>query len=412
MYAWGGLATINLLRTKYHSPRINTSSFLHLYDRDTVVKAIKVFDCSDIWMSYSWGFSDKTEQKDRDFAISKIKDLHELGLRVHLYVQGLNVVSREFKTSEFACVDPNGRELPYSKGRRLICPNNPRVRKLLVDRVTNASNTSADGVYVDNILFGFPPAFIRRDYAPFFGCSCDYCKKTFYTQFGYALKFPIVSEENLHDYVNFRAQTLHDLIAELSWIAHMHHKFFGINLYDPIQMNSVFYFGYKLPKIEEYLDYLLIENHSLPSHGNTNAHLTTLVHESKKPVFVVSYDRGIGFEPEYSQADIDSIASESKIIGYKPCYKVSEFTTNGIWHTLDFSKLHKVNHDIKIKVADSHGQYELKSHRWYDAIISKIFGHIGIPIVSLYFENQIIYSIGSALYRRGIHAWKNFEFDD
>lgn len=410
LYAWGGPQTIRLLQKKYHSPKIDIQSFESLYDVERMKQAIDVFDAHDIWISYSWGFSQSNEYEDQKGIASKIHTLQSLGLRVHLYVQGLNLVSSDFDIGALACIDPYGRTIPYSKGRSLVCPNNPKVIDILVERVRKAAIENADGVYVDNILFGFPPAFIRSDFAPFFGCSCQHCQKDFYSQFGYSLTFPIEGTKHLQDYLDFRSHTITTLVSELSDIAHRANKNFGINLYDPIQMNSIVYFGYKLEAIEPYLDYFLIENHSLPSRKHTNTHLSKLIRDTDKPVFVVSYDHGIGFEPEYSQYDFDHIASESCKVGYKPCYKVSEFTTNRIWHTLDFSKLEKLNRDIKISKDSTPPSYKLHSKQWHDSFLAKLVGYFGIPLVSLYFENSFLHSLGNAIYRKGIHSWKNFTF--
>lgn len=408
LYAWGGPGTIRLLQTKYHSPTIDTDSFMHLYDEAIMRKAQDVFSHSDIWVSYSWGFSDKTEEGDKAFIQEKIKSLQKRDVRIHLYVQGLNLVSSDFPIDTLACRDVFGRMIPYSKGRTLICPNNPHAQQILRKRVTEASSEDADGVYVDNILFGFPPAFIRTDYAPFFGCACEYCQTQFQKTFSYRLQFPIVGKQKLSDYLTFRGQTTKQLIAELSAIAHKADKYFGINLYDPVQMNPQVYFGYDIDKIEPYLDYLMIENHSLPTNGRSNEHLRSLIKTSDKPVFVLSYDQGIGFESEYMQTDFDSIASEGRSLGYHPCLKVSEFTTNGIWHALDFSKLHKVNVNLEIPTKTTYALTSLKPRQWYDHIVANIIGYSGIPLVQLYFENAYMQKIGEIFYRRGIHAWKNF----
>jgi hypothetical protein len=60
MYAWGGPGTIRLLQTKYHSPQIDVPSFLTLYDRDRVQQAKRIFNLTDAWVTYSWGFADAT----------------------------------------------------------------------------------------------------------------------------------------------------------------------------------------------------------------------------------------------------------------------------------------------------------------------------------------------------------------
>lgn len=409
LYAWGGPGTIRLLSTKYHSPTIDDDSFLTLYDTDRLRQAIDVFGCRDIWVSYSWGFSDETEREDRAFIRARLQALHSLGLRVHLYVQGLNVVSQEFIGRDLACTDPAGRVLPYSKGRQLICPNNPDVIALLTERVRVAAAEEADGVYVDNILFGFPPAFIRSDFAPFFGCACTHCQCAFRERFSRELSFPLQGSSQLRDYLTFREETTSALISTLGTIVRSKGKYFGINLYDPVQMNAAIYFGYDLKRIESALDYFLIENHSHPSTGRSNEHLASLIHGTAKPVFVLSYDQGIGFEPAYSQTMYESIAGEADRLHYHPCYKVSEFTTDSIWHTLDFAQLHSLQPMANHSRADSNPPLQLLSARWTDRVLAWIISVVGIPLVMAYFESPLLNTVGGLLYRRSIHAWKNYE---
>lgn len=410
MYAWGGPGTIRLLRTKYHDPQIHEESFLDLYTEKSLLQAKSVFELSDVWVSYSWGFSDSTEKEDREFIKKKLPTFQKLGLRTHAYVQGLNVVEKEFPSNDFYCEDMYGRRLPYSKGRRFICPNNPKVQQFLEKRISVAANENFDGVYLDNLLFGFPPAFIYSDFAPFFGCACIHCRQEFKRKYLYPLTFPLRSKQKLRDYLSFRSDSTEKFVANLSTIVHSNKKFFGINLYDPVQMNAELYFGYQLSKIQKYLDYLLIENHSLPSADGSNSHLQALIKSTKKPVFVLSYEKGIGFEPEYSQEDYDSIASEADILGYKPCYKVSEFTTKGRWHVLNFSKIRKIHIRKERMKQYDYTSSKLGSRPWYAGMLALCIDRMGIPLATLYFENNLLNRMGNFVYRRQIHTWKHYEF--
>lgn len=341
IYAWGGPGTIRLLQTKYHSPQINSESFLNLYEDSTLARARQLFDVTDAFITYSWGFSDEREQEDYAFLRTKLRNFKQLGIRTHAYVQGLNLVTDDFADQDLFCRDPSGRLLSYSKGRSFTCPNNPHAVAIITNRVTRACQEDVDGIFVDNVLFGLPPLSVRTDFIPFFGCSCTYCQQAFKRQFGYPLPCAQKRGKEIEDFLSFRARTITRLIQQLSMIAHSHDKEFGINLYDPTLRNDTVYYGYSLGAIEKYLDCLLVENHSLPSQAQaSNTHLIPLIQATKKPVFVVSYKRGIGMETQFTQTDFDSIYTESKQLGYAPCYKATEFTTNGIWHALDLSNLH------------------------------------------------------------------------
>lgn len=340
IYAWAGPGTVRLLETKYFRPKIDKNSFLGAYDLPYLSKLKELFGVTDAFVSYSWGFSDITEQEDYAFLRSKLKHFKKLEIRTQAYVQGLNLVTREFHSVDPWCKDPWGRCVPYSPGRSFICPNNPIARDLLKGRVARATKEPVDGVYIDNILFGLPPFILSSNILPFFGCSCSFCQREFQAMFGYTLPLKEKMGQEIKDYLQFRAESIRKLIHGLAAIVHHAKKEFGINLYDPTLRSDTLYYGYSLDTIEPYLDYILIENHSLPSQpGVNNQHLKPLLSIATKPVFVVSYKQGIGSEPQYTQSDIDLLFTESKALGYAPCLKVTEFTTNDLWHMLRLDSL-------------------------------------------------------------------------
>lgn len=109
---------------------------------------------------------------------------------------------------------------------------------------------------------------------------------------------------------------------------------FGTNSFDP-KFRMDYVYGTYLDKISELQDYILFENHSLPSKNHTNVYIDKLTKAISKPVFVVSYKKGIGFESEFTQTDFDNIYSEDKKLKFYACLKGSEYTTNGVWHNLN-----------------------------------------------------------------------------
>lgn len=401
IYAWAGPGTIRLLQTKYPSPRIDEDSFLHLYDHHYLSQVQKLFGVTDAWVTYSWGFSSKKEHEDYSFLRHHLPVFKQLGIKTHAYVQGLNVVTADFVDQDLFCRDGWGKLVPYSRGRTFVCPNNPAVRTLLGDRVRLASEEDCDGVFVDNILFGLPPFTVHSDILPFFGCSCTHCQTAFKAAFGYSLPTKEKRDNQIGDYLQFREHTVTQLIRELKEIVGKKKKEFGINLYDPYLRNDVLFYGYSLAAIEPFLDYFLIENHSLPSQSNSNNdHLLPLLSSTQKPVFVVSYKNGIGFEPQYSQHDYNSIASESQRLGYQPCYKVTEFTTKGKWHALDCSQIKKVQcieQPSTAKISTPRLlQHSRKRHR---ALIRLIQQHVSVAS-SLVHEKKWLWTFVS---RTGIY---------
>lgn len=391
MYAWGGPGTVRLLQTKYPNPKINQESFLHLYDRATLSQAKKILGVTDAWVTYSWGFSKEKEQEDYSFLRKHIPNFKELGIKTHAYVQGLNLVTQDFSDQDLFCRDGWGKLVPYSRGRSFICPNNPKALSLISSRVEQACHEDINGVFVDNLLFGLPPFSVHSDILPFFGCSCLCCQTRFEAEFGYPLPLKEKRGRAIKDYLVFRAKSLTRLIKELATIVHQNKKEFGINLYDPYVRNDVLFYGYHLEDVEPFLDYFLIENHSLPSqpHQN-NSHLIPLITKTSKPVFVVSYKDGIGFERQYTQSDLNAIASESHQLGYKPCYKVTEFTTQGIWHTLNYSEFKKVEPTTQLVTSKVFPSQPLKPSGKLDrALIRLLQQHVSIASTQVHEKKWI-----------------------
>jgi hypothetical protein len=336
LYAWGGPGTIRLLKVKYHSPQIDERSFMSLYDAEFLQEAQQKIGVTDMWVTYSWGFSDSTEHVDRRFIVERLENFQRQGIATHAYIQGLNLVTEEFKTQDVFCRDSRGRLLPYSKGRSLTCPNNPAARDIITHRVEAACQEAFDGIFVDNILFGLPPFFFRSDYTSFWGCSCDCCQRQFRSDYGYTLPLSEKSgEQVIADYIDFRCRIVADLLHYLSGIARSAGKQFGINLYDPLWHVPELHFGYSLPSIKNSLDYFLIENHALEKQsGIDNTHLLPLISSTSKPVFVVSYRDGIGYDSAYRQTDLQAIWADAASLNYSPCLKATEFVTDNVWHAL------------------------------------------------------------------------------
>lgn len=411
LYAWAGPGTIRLLQTKYHNPKIDRESFLSLYEPKYLDRAKQLFGVTDMWVTFSWGFSDVTETEDRAYIVSRLSHFKARKIRAHAYVQGFNVVTNEFANQDLFCTDPKGKRLPYSHGRSFICPNNPNASALILSRVRQAAKLPFDGIFVDNLLFGLPPLSISQDYASFFGCSCKYCQQAFQIQLGYPLPLYEKREQALRDYLTFRSHTTTRLIRSCYTIAHRHHKEFGINLYDPYQHNASVFYGYNLSSIQSYLDYNLIENHNLPGRKKNNTHLLPLLQAQDKPVFVVSYQSGIGFEKQFNQSQIDAIFSESQQLAYAPCLKATEFTTKGIWHTLQLDQLRTPTfHPMKLKV--KHKAMTLKkSSPLQRLLINKVQRYYS-DFLRFFFENQSTYQavVFFGIYQRQLKKWKNFEF--
>lgn len=356
LYAWGGPGTIRLLNTKYFSPRIDRDSFLTLYDKPFLDAAEKVFGITDMWVTYSWGFSNAQEQEDYEFITSRLDNFRNRSIKTHAYIQGFNLVLDDWKHRNVFCRNEKGNILYYSKGRGFTCPSNPEAIEIIRRRIERAAGEQFDGIFVDNILFGLPPVSIYKNYLPFSGCSCIFCEKAFKRMFGYRL--PVGEkrgERVINDYLAFRCTQTARAVKKFSSIVGQAGKEFGINLYDPWWHQSEYFFGYRLSDINGYLDYHLIENHALSSRSISNQHLLPLLKQSYKPTFIVSYDKGIGRDKQYTNQQMSAIRLESQNLRYNPCYKATEYKTKGVWHALRINDLPSiVTHQGKQRRVSSH----------------------------------------------------------
>ena len=127
---------------------------------------------TDAWVSYSWGFSEQTEQDDYQFLRDRLANFQRLGIKTHAYVQGTNLVWAEHQDADYYCRDYRGRLIPYHRGRKLTCPNNPAFRDYIHHKVALALCEDVDGVFVDNMHFGLFPLRIGKGRFTFFGCQC------------------------------------------------------------------------------------------------------------------------------------------------------------------------------------------------------------------------------------------------
>ena len=154
-----------------------------------------------------------------------------------------------------------------------------------------------------------------------------------------------------------------------------------------------------MEELAQIQDYLLFENHYLPTRKRSNAYLKPLMKPSSTPVFVVSYKRGIGREKHYSQAEFDAVYSESQALGYVPCYKASEYTTKGVWHNLRFEQLQPVQQLAKPRKRVKATKQELPRLPG-GPVFSRVVNRYYVPAMRRYYENKMVRrSMGWLYYR-------------
>lgn len=351
LYAWGGPGTAEMMRVKHGAwgMTVDDASFLRLYDDASLDNAASL-GVTDMWVTYSWGFGDSAEQAQRQYLRSRLPAFRQRGIATHAYVQGPNRVVRDCSRALF-CTDGNGRLLPYSAGRAMLCTNNPEGMRAVLERVQAACSEDCDGVFMDNMLYGAPPAYIRKDFATFFGCACHWCRELFAREYGYPLPLrERKGERQVADCVRMRCDSLQRLVAAASDICKAAGKTFGVNLFDPVWHDPATTFGYALSALTPHCSYLLFENHALAGEGNvSNAHLLDVIRAAGKPAFIVSYRKGIGCDTQWSQRDIDALAHDAQAGGYYACIKASEYVRKRTWHAADLSAWSKPQPPPKVR---------------------------------------------------------------
>jgi len=341
-YCWAGPGTVRMLNLKYFNPKIDINSLMSSYDYDYPAKVKEKFAITDFWATYSWGFSDENEIEDRKFLLDRVDNFHKLGIKLHAYIQGLNLVYEDFKDKNWFCLDEKKRLISYFRGRKVTCLNNPEFREYIRNKILNMYDKGFDGIFMDNIQMGQLGIPTSKDFLPFnfVGCNCEICRAKFKSE--YEAPIPLDMEKNLEitkNYLKFRVDSTNAFLKDVASWVHGGKMEFGSNSFDP-KFNMNYVYGTDLKEVAQIQDYILFENHSLPSALKSNLYIQDLIEEIDKPVFVVSYKKGIGYDSDFTQSDFNNIYAEDKKLKFYAAIKGSEYVTNGVWHNLnpdDFS---------------------------------------------------------------------------
>ena len=313
---------------------------MECYDYNYLEQVKELFGVTDYWVTYSWGFSDKTEQEDREFILQRLDNFKKLDIRVHAYIQGPNLVYDEFKDTDWWALDEYQRLVPYYRGRRVCSIHNQDYVDYVVNKIENTYGLGFDGIYIDNIQHGQLGIPNQPGELPFVFCG-DYSQAAqadFYKDTGSQIPRDLEADPELtNEYLQFRVRANTRFIKKLSEVTHAGNMEFGSNFYDP-KFDPTYIYAIDLKEMTDVQDYILFENHSLPTDNGDrhNGYIEELIEEwgIDKDVFVVSYENGVGMSPQFTQNQIDNLFSEAENANFNVCLKGGEFTTNGIWHSL------------------------------------------------------------------------------
>jgi hypothetical protein len=355
-YCWGGPGTIRMIHVKFFNPRIDEESLMTCYDYDYVARVQELFGVTDFWVTYSWGFSDETEEEDRRFVLDRLDNFKKLGIRTHAYIQGPNLVSSEFPDKDWWARDEKNRMIPYYRGRRMTSIHHPEYVDFLRQKIERTHGLGFDGIYVDNIQHGQLGIPHRRKGLPFVFCGdySQHARDAFQQATGHDIPTDFQrNPEVARAYLDFRVEANTDFIATMAEAAHSGGMVFGSNFYDP-KFDPYSVYAIDLVRTAAVQDYVLFENHALPTSVDTrhhNQYIEELIdlYYPTKPVFVVSYKKGIGMAPQFTQEDIDNVFSEAAQSNFHVCLKGGEFTTKGIWHSLYLDDYRPPRYDVAFR---------------------------------------------------------------
>ncbi len=401
LYCWAGPGTIRVTNTKFFHPKIDEKSFLRSYDIDYLRKVKNIFGVTDMWVTYSWGYAKNVEKVDREFILSRLKNFRTVGIRTHAYIQGTNLVYEHFRDRDWFCVDDRGKRVSYSKGRKVVCVNNPGFRKYQKRKIREACQHAFDGIFLDNIQMGklgIPGG--EKHSSAFVGCCCRYCEEKFKDRYRQSIPKILKPRTVVREqYVQFRVDSISDFLQEMSDVVYTYKKDFGTNSYDP-RFDTRYCFGADLEKVCSLQSYLLFENHSFPDGKKKgNAYIDQLIIEKgfRKPVFVVSYKKGIGFDQGYSQEDMNRLFSEEQQSLFFVCIKGSEYITRKVWHNLEVEKYKK-------PTLSNYPIIPLKKRRGRSILtypgIDLLFRRYGGLLFDWYWNSRLARRVFSFLYKR------------
>lgn len=353
-YCWGGPGTIRMIQVKYFDPRFDMESLMTCYDADYVARVQALFGVTDYWVTYSWGFADEVEAEDRRFIIDRLDNFKRLGIRVHAYIQGPNLVHADFPDKDWWARDERGRYITYYRGRRMTSIHHQEFVDYIVNKIEDTYTLGFDGIFMDNIQHGQLGVPLPAGQLPvvFTGDRSEAAQAAFRARTGHTIPHDLEADLDLtRAYLQFRMESNTAFISTVADAVHRGNMEFGTNFYDP-KFDPSYIYAIDLQEKTAIQDYILFENHALPRDDGKkhNGYVEDLIIEQsiEKPVFVVSYHHGVGMAPQFTQNELDNLFSEAAQGNFNLCLKGGEFTTNGVWHCLYLDGLQQPRTDKQL----------------------------------------------------------------
>ncbi|PKO06730.1 MAG: hypothetical protein CVU41_05175 [Chloroflexi bacterium HGW-Chloroflexi-3] len=339
IYLWAGPGTIRMNKLKFMQVEVdeNVHHEAHQFKGADLV----VNDLYQNWihLTYSWGFPPEIEKEDWQSFEGATCEYHKLGAKVFAYIQSSNCVySGSFKEKDWYAITPKGKKVYYYTGRYMTCFQNITWINYLKERIQDAINRGADGIFFDNLWYGLQPNALFRTWLGAAGCFCSACQEKYQLETGKSTPILInLHKKEVLDYIQWRSQKMTLVIQQLSEFARSLKSdiIISANDYDPVMRPVKLIFGIDFQSLAKIQDVTMIENFALPKWVDRNEKIlvnntitvrnTQLYLPQQKHLCVLSYDTGIGFDPVYPTRRILTGMAEAAALGCSMTSKGTEY---------------------------------------------------------------------------------------
>ncbi len=339
IYLWAGPGTIRMNKLKFMQVDVDESVHFSAHQPSGADLVVNTIYQNWIHLTYSWGFPPEIEQEDwRSFEYAT-SEYHKQGAKVFAYIQSSNCVySGSFKDKDWYALTPKGKKVYYYTGRYMTCFQNNDWINYLKERIQDAINRGADGIFFDNLWYGLQPNALFRTWLGAAGCFCDTCQERYHQETGKSIPTLIdLQKKEVLDYIQWRSEKMTLVIQQLSDFARSLKSdvIISANDYDPVMRPVKLIFGIDFESLAKIQDVTMIENFALPKWAVSQPNI--LVNNAltvrnvqpylpkQKHLSVLSYDAGIGFDPVYPTRRILTGMAEAAALGCSMTTKGTEY---------------------------------------------------------------------------------------
>ena len=369
IYLWAGPGTIRMNKLKFMGVNVDEQVHFSAHQTDSVNIVVDSLYQNWIHLTYSWGFPPEIELEDWESFELATQEYHRRNTKVFAYIQSSNCVySGSFQNKNWYAMTPNGKKVFYYSGRFMTCFQQQEWLNYLKERISDAINRGADGIFFDNLWYGLQPNSLFNTWLGGAGCYCKTCQATYYSETGSKLPtFIDLKETDSIKYIEWRSQKMTQIIEELSIFSRSLKPdvVISANDYDPIMRPVKLIFGIDFEPLAKIQDVTMIENFALPkwqtepvkilvNNALTIRNTQPFLPENKH-LSVLSYDAGIGFDPVYPIRRTLTGMAEAAALGCSMTTKGTEYH--------DGQKMNLLTAPEYKKQQESIGNF----HRWLEA---------------------------------------------